>query len=595
MYDKVPPVEWSLGAGLTILGFGVLTVAIGVLMMIPTFWSGMGGILALSAVIVAVSLIFQLGMYDNSPNTDWALGAGLTILGFGVLTTVIGLFTLSPTFWTGMLGVLAIAALIVATSLILQLGKYNKYPTFDWIKGVGLSMVSFGGAALLLGAAILTFVGGLALAAGLIGILALAGTIMAVDYIFSNGGFARYPTDKWIQGVSSSLLGFGKSAVKLIVDIFKAFGPAAPVLIAAGVVAMIALAGSMLAVDKIFSKGGFKIYPSKEWVNGVSLALSTFSQIKLGDGGLIDYVASVAKSIIGGYSSLAQEMVDVSLIFASGNYTSYPSDAWVTGVSAALTKFSQISIGGGGFWSTAASVVKTKVFSVYSSLAKEMADVSLIFAKGNFSNVPDANYVKNLSSFLTSMSKIVGDGPSLLDMGSFSLNMKMLGPALAAISIGTQNTISDLYLTNFQKLINLISTIPDKSKEIRNLANSFSDLADSLRQINVEGLSSLSSSLVLLSVVDDARLQVVLDKVKKNENTLKTVQGENSGIASIMANFLTNNPAEAEKIQNLSEKKLPTPKDYASDSYKVLNSINDKLSQLLDTIEKPSQSSSFYE
>jgi hypothetical protein len=62
-----------------------------------------------------------------------------------------------------------------------------------------------------------------------------------------------------------------------------------------------------------------------------------------------------------------------------------------------------------------------------------------------------------------------------------------------------------------------------------------------------------------------------------------------------MANFLTNNPAEAEKIQNLSEKKLPTPKDYASDSYKVLNSINDKLSQLLDTIEKPSQSSSFYE
>ena len=71
-------------------------------------------------------------------------------------------------YLVGGISILIIAATIMAASLILGLGDYSdgKYPDWKWSLGVGLSLIAFGTAALVLGTIAMSGVGALAILAG---------------------------------------------------------------------------------------------------------------------------------------------------------------------------------------------------------------------------------------------------------------------------------------------------------------------------------------------------------------------------------------------------------------------------------------------
>jgi len=231
----------------------------------------MGGIASLivATAIMLSSWILSVGNYGNYPDINWSKGVGLSMLTFGMSTIILGtlLLLFGPMGWIGLtLGVAAtliIAATIVAASYILGLGKYDKYPNSEWIGGVGKSFMLLGLSAI--GLALL----GPLLVVGLSLSLVVAGSIYLIDKILSSGVYKSFPNENWINGVGLTITKFGNIIGNLGFDIIR---------LMIGLPIMVALSGSILAIDKILSAGQYSKYPNQEWINGINAIVKLFSK-----------------------------------------------------------------------------------------------------------------------------------------------------------------------------------------------------------------------------------------------------------------------------------------------------------------------------
>jgi len=82
-------------------------------------------IVLIATAITASSWILSLGKYDKYPSLEWAGGAGLSLLAFGLAAFAISFIAANPLFYAGIAIIPLIAASIVATSYILSAGKYT--------------------------------------------------------------------------------------------------------------------------------------------------------------------------------------------------------------------------------------------------------------------------------------------------------------------------------------------------------------------------------------------------------------------------------------------------------------------------------------
>jgi len=236
-------------------------------------------------------------------------------------------------------------------------------------------------------------------------------------------------------------------------------------------------------------------------------------------------------------------MVDISLIIQTGKWDgNYPKYDWALGVGTAMTLFAALTIVSGG------AGLANKIFNFFGgdkdpllSLAQSMVSISKIFSDGDFSKYPSLDWT-----------------------------------------------------TNVTKALSAFSGIDVKANSIRNLADSFRDLSDSLKNVNsFDNLSKISSGLVLLSVIDDTKLQIVLDKIKENENTLKSIYGDNSsGILNFM-NKITQPVQATITPESILSLKTTTDDSEIKKTNNKLDEISSKLSQLLDAMNQPTQTGSF--
>lgn len=230
----------------------------------------------------------------------------------------------------GSLAMIIIAGVIMVTSLILSVGKYDKYPKPDWAIGVGLSLAFFGVGAVLLGTQALNpfFYAGL-------GIIALvAGTVVAVSYILAAGNYEKYPSAKWVGSTVAILGGFGVLLVALAI--------VSPLLLVGGL-ALFGISKLIKSIDKTFSEGNFTKYPSQDWIKGVSMSIKGFTKI-MTDTSFGDVLKGGLKSFFGGgVDDVAKAILKIDKIFSKGNFQVFPSTNWMMGLSNSVKQYVELA------------------------------------------------------------------------------------------------------------------------------------------------------------------------------------------------------------------------------------------------------------
>jgi hypothetical protein len=397
---------------MSILGFSIVASAAVIIMAgtiwvlnkigvsIPTAIKGGIVIVILAAVIMASSLILNFGKYKNYPNWRWALGVALSLGAFGLGAVLLGTQALNPFFYAGLGVILAVAAVVVAASFILAEGSYKKYPSVAWASGVGLALGAFGLGAVLLG--IQAFNPLFHIGLGVI--LEVAATILATSLIFAKGDFdtKKFPSMTWVLGATAIILGMGLIAAGLAI-----LSP----LIVIGSIAILAIAGTIWAVDKVFQNGTFKKYPSKNWLT------NSMSVIKKVGNIAVDLSVKLPLVILGAISIavVAASILAVDKIFQAGKFIKYPPVAWVNGTTLALTKWTKLmdSI---SFGSVAGGGIADFFGGGLGDVAESIVSVAKIFAKAGsaWDSYPTGSWVDGVSSALTKFSKL----SEKLDFGS---------------------------------------------------------------------------------------------------------------------------------------------------------------------------------
>jgi hypothetical protein len=184
-----------------------------------------------------------------------------------------------------------------------------------------------------------------------------------------------------------------------------------------------AVAASILAVDKIFQRGKFIKYPPAAWVKGTTLALTKWTKLmdsisfgSVAGGGIADFFG-------GGLGDVAESIVSVAKILAKGGnaWKSYPTGAWVDGVSSALTKFSKLSekldFGSDKAVIKAANGL-TKIATAYDKLARSVKSFT---AAINTLDVKKIESFKSITGVLTNTSL---SGKKGSDKGLFETLLK---------------------------------------------------------------------------------------------------------------------------------------------------------------------------
>ena len=390
-YGKYPGFKWSLGVALGLGLFGVGAVLLGTQALNPFFYAGLGVILLVAGTIVAASYILNAGEYNKYPSLGWALGVGLSLSGFGVGAVLLGTQVLNPFFYAGLGVILTVAGTILATSIILGVGKYDKYPPMSWVLPTILVVGAFGLSAAALGL-ISPFI-----AMGVVSILLLAGSIYLIDKIFTKGSFDKYPPEDW---VNQSILIMGKFSLLAI-----SMALVLPLILLGGI-SMLALAGLIWLVDRVFSKGEYKRYPSDKWISSVHSVLLRFSNLlrtirkELGFGDLLMGSIKVLGTVL--------TINEIDKAFSRGNYVKYPSKDWNDGVTYTMKNLMSL-MKDKSFW----SVVGERIGSFFGGGLDDMAGIIVKIAnklnKGVYSKVPTAAWNKGVSESFGVFMKLMKD------------------------------------------------------------------------------------------------------------------------------------------------------------------------------------------
>jgi hypothetical protein len=403
------------------------------------YFDGGLSIVIMATTIMLSSLIISMGNYSVYPSLIWTLFTGLAIAAFALVNWLVRKFGTEKEYFKGGLSVIIIATTIMLVSRILSIGDYKdgSYPGLGWAVGVSLSLVGFGLAALILGVIVSTGVGAVVLLAGAAAIIGIAGTIVAVDAILSAGSYSKYPGLDWAKGVGTSLVIFAAAVVLL--GVVNSVGGLASTLtlgfvdnpIDAGIEAVLSISMLIPIVDAIISSGSYKKYPGLEWASGVGLSLTAFTMGVMTVGVIASISDDIIESGTTAIKGIAQSIVDVSFILASGNYKGGPTKDWAQGVSLALGAFSPIysmlllnnvmsAFGGGVSVEQFSSAIRT--------ISQGIVDAATFFSNNSaeFKNGPPVSWAEGVGKAISAFSPVYAvlaessgwfsSGPSVDDM-----------------------------------------------------------------------------------------------------------------------------------------------------------------------------------
>lgn len=382
----------------------------------------MGGLatLIVAGTIMISSHILALGNYDEYPSTDWAAGVGLSMLSFGLSTLAFGLAILA----TGGIGLVAIAAgglatLIVAGSImasshILAAGDYGSYPPIEWAAGTGLSMLAFGIPILALGTAILLSggLGLLAIYAGVEAVETVAEAIVGVSNILSNGNYGNGPSLEWATSTALLLAAFAPAVVLL--GTLSAIPFVGGAILESGSEAVLGIARTIVGTADILSSGNFTGGPTKEWAEGIGIAIGAFAPIYemllvsgamtalFGGGVSPDDFAKAINTVSGGIVDAAKYFSKNSASFEDG-----PTKEWAEGVGGAIGAFAPVYgmlLENSGWMSSGVSVDDFK--AAINTVADGIIEVSGKFKGTTFEGGPSKEWAAGVGGAISAFAPV---------------------------------------------------------------------------------------------------------------------------------------------------------------------------------------------
>ena len=314
---------------------------------------GKGKIFLIPLVLLALATAIMLSSHVLSKTEDISFMLLLKILAIGIILALLTVVFVPAIFILGKmnlvdlikggLAIVVIATAIMISSKILTYGDYKKYPDWKWSLGVGMSLVAFGLAAVVLGNIAMTGFGALAIVAGCVMILAIAATVVATSHILNTGKYDKFPPVLWALGATAVMLPFGLAALALGIISITGIGAIA---IVAGLVAILLIAKTIVKTSEILSGGKYTGGPPLWWalstglvMTGFGLAVLTLGSFIVGTLGL-GWIA--LKAGAAAVSLVAQSIVDASIILQGGKYTGGPTKDWAEGIAISLGAFSPI-------------------------------------------------------------------------------------------------------------------------------------------------------------------------------------------------------------------------------------------------------------
>lgn len=491
--------------------------------------------------LVAYSIVLASNIFQDYQKLKDPWEIVLSSLSMGV-----ALLAFTPTIWLlgkmpisdlllGALAIPVVSISIVAASWILSLGKYDgNYPGVMWSLGVGLSMISFSIPMVVLGTIAMTGIGALAIIAGAAMIMVVSAAIVASSIILDGGKFnGNYPSVGWAIGTGISLLAFGTSMALLGVI------PFAGMILERGGELIQSVATSIRDVSFILAGGNYTGGPTKEWAEGIGLSIGAFAYaLSISTQGNV-FNKEIDPNLFGNFMvSVANSMIKVADVLKGGDWSgSYPSKEWGEGVSTSLMPFI----------SAYQAINERKTFlgglfggedndsftSLMVGIAQSMVSVSRVLKGGSFTGGPTEEWAKNVSTALSSFTTGIGN----LD--------------------------------------------EDKVEIIEDFADAIEKLAKSINNLNTSGLeklNKLTTSVTIISVIDDKKLQDVLRVMDDNKDKISNVIQQGNG------NYTPTSAGRQQVTSVTSTKTLNNNNDPQQQMLSKFDTVIEKFDELLEYV-----------
>ena len=315
-----------------------------------------------------------------------------------------------------------IAATLVIVSNLIALGNYsNNFPTIAWGIQSAFTLLAMGFVA--------TEVGKYApindIIKGSLTLIALAGTIYLISQLLSNGNYNGGPTWEWAGKTALTLVIMGAAAAGIGLLMSEGLGE----FVIIGAVTLVALAGSVFLISQILGAGNYGNYPSMDWIGGVGSSLIAIA-ISAGIIGAI-MTTGVGAVFLGiGLATLlviASSIFLVSQILGAGNYTKYPEETWIKGVSKSMTDFLNIT-DNIGFNITKLPLLLLVAGSIFA--------VSELLGNGIYNNYPKEEWNSGVSKSINSIMGIDLEEFGFIKAGKLLLISKSISEMSSIISEG---------------------------------------------------------------------------------------------------------------------------------------------------------------
>ena len=611
----VPVENWkelllgSLAIGAALLIFSIPMYVLGK-MSVEDFIQAAIAIPLISGAIVWASKIFKDFQTIDGDPVEWgksALAMGVAVIAFVPSVYVLSKIKDLKSLGMGALGVVVVALALTAVSWIIPLGKYgDNIPSYDWSLRVGLALTVFTIPLMVVGLLAMAGVGIPALALGLIAIPIVAAALVISSHLLKEGTYSNYPDIKWSAGVGLGLLAFTIPMMAMGVLIMASLGlGAGALLIGAG--AVLVVSATIVEASKILKGGEYDKYPTFEWSAGAGLALLSFGTAMVALG-LIPFASKILKRGDNLIDFVAQSIVDVASILAGGNYTGGPTKEWSEGIGLSLGAFAQaasFSMQGGNMFKK--GELDPELFANFMrNIANAMIEVADVFNNSDKINWDNLKYPKKewgegvsagLSPFIELFGHVSNSEQSKRLIQDLQINkgdnvISILFKSIANTMVDVANILNkdvfkggpdDLWTSNFSNLIDVVVKASEnidtkKIKTIREFSNALLDLSNNTRRLNQSGLDklqNLTSSIKIVSIIDNNKLQDTLNILSDNKEKLSNIIDSNKGTSIV--------DSAKQRISSIIQ---PTQSKTDVKSVSVINEMNVKFDRLLEKFDE---------
>jgi len=386
---------------------------------------------------------------------------------------------------------------------------------------------------------------------GGLGVLIVAVAIMATSWILSIGNYENYPPLGWTLSVGLSMLLFAPAIFVLGAIGMTGIGLA---ILAVGAIAVLLVAGTIVATAAILGMGNYTKFPPLEWSTSVGLSMTAYAMSMLLIGSFILFTFGLGygamEDAAGMMKIVAQSIVDSASILGKGVYKGGPTKEWSEGIGDAIGGFSEafatMSDMGGLFSSWSADEYSEAVKTIAGGLVGAAQTLNKMGAGFNWSTAthPTKEWAEGVGGAIGGFAeafKVINESDSGGLAGWLGLKQKMTPEEFAgAIKVIAGGLIGAAQTLNASNVNWSTSKYPSK-EWAEGVGDSISSFSTAIKNLSEEFDEDLTEpiDLMTVSMIKLQMLFMYIDIQKKMYDKNGIIYTFGDAIRYLVASFPT--------------------------------------------------------